>query len=148
AHFWIEAALALIAALFAIALRRQKRLFKPSGFIMLSVGLLLDMLMPHTQPIELWMRYWRAAALTLVLFGVIQLALETVLVTTRRRTAVASTIFVEVLNTALYSSIIARSRLETGCASPTMLGGSGKPVGARPGSSLAPTKTSKYRTRC
>ncbi len=83
AHFWIEAGLALIAALFAIALRRQKRLFKPSGFIMLSVGLLLDMLMPHTQPLELWMRYWRAAALTLVLFGVIQLAVETVLVTTR-----------------------------------------------------------------
>jgi membrane-bound metal-dependent hydrolase YbcI (DUF457 family) len=51
AHFWIEAALALIAALFAIALRRQKRLFKAPGFIMLSVGLLLDMLMPRAQPV-------------------------------------------------------------------------------------------------
>ena len=106
AHFWIEAGLALIAALFAIALRRQKRLFKSSGFIMLSVGLLLDMLMPHTQPtLELWMRYWRAAALTLVLLGAIRLAVETVLVTTRRRTALASTIFVELLNAALYVGV-------------------------------------------
>ena len=83
--------MALTAALFAIALRRQKRLFKPSGFIMLSVGLLLDMLMPHAQPLEPWMRYWRAAAVTLVLFGVIRLLVETVLVTTHRRVQLRST---------------------------------------------------------
>lgn len=105
AHVWIEAAVALIAALFAIALRRQKRLFQPSGFIMLSVGLLLDMLMPHAQPLEPWMRYWRAAAVTLVLFGIIQLAVETVLVTTHRRTVVLSTVFVELLNAALYGGV-------------------------------------------
>ena len=46
--------------------RRQKRLFKAPGFIMLSVGLLLDMLMPHRRPLEPWMHYWQAAALTLL----------------------------------------------------------------------------------
>src|SRR5271156_2606952 len=86
AHFWIEAGLALIAALFAIALRRQQRLFQPSGFIMLSVAFVLEVLKPHTQPRGLWRRAGRGAALSLVLFGVIQLALETVRVTTRRRT--------------------------------------------------------------
>jgi len=96
---------ALTAALFAIALRRQKRLFKPSGFIMLSVGLLLDMLMPHAQPLEPWMRYWRAAAVTLVLFGVIRLLVETVLVTTHRRRAELSTIFFDLLNAALYVGV-------------------------------------------
>src|SRR5215469_4355640 len=104
-HVWIEAAVALTAALFAIALRRQKRLFKPSGFILLSVGLLLDMLMPHAQPLEPWMLYWRAAAVTLVLFGVIQLLLETVQVTTHRRSAEFSTIFFELLNAVLYGGV-------------------------------------------
>ena len=105
AHFWIEAALALIAALFAIALRRQKRLFKAPGFILLSVGLLLDMLMPHTRPIEPWMHYWQAVALALVLVGIIRLATEAVLVVTHRRTAELSTIFVELLMAALYGSV-------------------------------------------
>src|SRR5215469_11053371 len=104
AHVWIEAAVALTAALFAIALRRQKRLFKPSGFIMLSVGLLLDMLMPHAQPLEPWMRYWRAVAMTLVLFGLIRLAVEAVLVTTHRRTTELSTIF-GLLNAVLYGGV-------------------------------------------
>jgi small-conductance mechanosensitive channel/CRP-like cAMP-binding protein len=104
-HFWIEAALALIAALFAIALRRQKRLFKPSGFIMLSFGLLLDMLMPHAPQLEPWMLYWRAAAVTLVLFGTIQLLVETVQVTTHRRSAQFSTIFFELLNAVLYGGV-------------------------------------------
>jgi hypothetical protein len=84
AHFWIEAALALIAALFAIALRHQKRLFKAPGCIMLSVGFLLDMLMPRAQPLEPWMHYWQAAALTLVLFGIIRLAVEAVLLAAHR----------------------------------------------------------------
>ena len=46
-HFWIEGSLALIAALIAIALRRQRRLFKAPGFIMLSVGLIIDMMSPQ-----------------------------------------------------------------------------------------------------
>jgi hypothetical protein len=69
-QFWIEGCLALIAALFAVALRRQKRLFKAPGFIMLSVGLAFDMLTPYARSVESWMHYWQAAALTLVLFGV------------------------------------------------------------------------------
>lgn len=105
AHFWIEAALALIAALFAIALRRQKRMFKAPGFIMLSVGFLLDMLMPRAQPLEPWMHYWQAAALTLVLFGIIRLAVEAVLLAAHRRTGELSTIFVELLIAALYGTV-------------------------------------------
>src|SRR5271168_2072818 len=75
-HFLIEGFLALIAALFAIALRRQQRLYKPPGFIMLAVGLIIDMMIPQAQEWRTWAHFGRAIALLLVTFGLIRLLVE------------------------------------------------------------------------
>jgi len=103
AHFLIEGALALTAALFAIALRRQTRLFKATGFIMLAVGLIIDMMIPQTAELRIWAHIGRAVALTLVVFGLIRLAVETFLIVRYRRKADPSTIVAEIVLTALYS---------------------------------------------
>lgn len=102
AHFLIEGALALIAALFAIALRRQTRLFKPIGFIMLALGLIIDMMIPQTAELRIWAHIGRAVALTLVVFGLIRLAVEAFLILRYRRKADPSTIVAEIILTALY----------------------------------------------
>ena len=94
--------LALTNALFAIALRRHKRMFKPQGFIMLSVGLILDLMTPRAEPAGSLTIYWRAAALILVLFGVIRLVVETCVVAARGRKADLSTMVAEVILAALY----------------------------------------------
>jgi len=104
AHFWIEGLLALIAALFAIALRRQRRLFKAPGFIMLSVGLIIDMMIPQTRAPEIWTHVGRAIALLLVAFGLIRLAVEAFLIVRRRRKADPSTIVSEIVLTGLYGT--------------------------------------------
>ena len=91
-HFWIEGSLALVAALFAIALRRQHRLFKAPGFIMLAVGLIIDMMIPQTQEWRNWAHVGRAVALLLVTFGLIRLAVEAFLIIRYRRKADPSTI--------------------------------------------------------
>ena len=64
-HFWIEGFVALIAALFAIALRRQRRLFKAPGFIMLALGLIIDMMIPRADEWRTWAHVGRAIALML-----------------------------------------------------------------------------------
>ncbi len=102
AHFWVEGLLALTNALFAIALRRQKRMFKPQGFIMLSIGLILDLMTPRAEPVRSLTVYWRAVALILVLFGVIRLVVETCVVAARGRKADLSTMVAEVILAALY----------------------------------------------
>jgi small-conductance mechanosensitive channel/CRP-like cAMP-binding protein len=101
-HFWIEGSLALIAALIAIALRRQRRLFKAPGFIMLSVGLIIDMMSPQAPRLQIWAHVSRALALLLVAFGLIRLAVEAFLILRRRRKADPSTIISEIVLTALY----------------------------------------------
>ncbi len=100
AHFLIEGLVALLAATIAIALRRQKRVFKPPGFIMLAVGLVLDLAVPRGLPTLTL--YWRAAALMLVLIGTIRLMVESVLVAVRGRKANLSTLVAEVILAALY----------------------------------------------
>ena len=79
-HFWMEGSLALIAALFAIALRRQQRLYKAPGFIMLAVGLIIDMMIPQAQEWRSWAHWGRAIALLLISFGAIRLLVETFLI--------------------------------------------------------------------
>ncbi len=101
-HFWIEGLLALAAALFAIALRRQRRLFKAPGFIMLSVGLIIDMMIPLTPSLKFWAHVGRSVALLLVAFGLIRLAVEAFLIIRHRRKADPSTIVPEIVLTALY----------------------------------------------
>ena len=102
AHFWIEGLLALIAALFAIALRRQRRLFKAPGFIMLAVGLIIDMMIPQAQELRSWAHVGRAIALLLVTFGLIRLVVEAFLIVRYRRKADPSTIVAEIVLTSLY----------------------------------------------
>lgn len=102
AHFWIEGLLALAAALFAIALRRQRRLFKAPGFIMLAVGLIIDMMIPQATALRSLTHVGRAIALLLVAFGLIRLAVEAFLILRYRRKADPSTIVAEIVLTALY----------------------------------------------
>jgi small-conductance mechanosensitive channel len=104
-HFWIEGSLALIAALFAIALRRQKRLYKAPGFIMLAVGLIIDMMIPQAQAWRSWAHFGRAIALLLVTFGIIRLIVETFLILRYRRKADPSTIVAEAVLTSAYTII-------------------------------------------
>ncbi len=105
-HFWIEGALALIAALFAIALRRQQRLYKAPGFIMLAVGLITDMMIPQAQAWRSWAHLGRAIALLLVTFGLIRLAVETFLILRYKRKADPSTLSAEIVLASLYGIII------------------------------------------
>src|SRR6202790_5292632 len=97
AHFWIEGFLALVAALSAIALRRQRRLFKAPGFIMLAVGLIIDMMIPRAPGLQSWTPLGRAMALLLVMFGLIRLTVETFLILRYRRKADPSTIAAEIV---------------------------------------------------
>jgi CRP-like cAMP-binding protein/small-conductance mechanosensitive channel len=101
-HFLIEGSLALIAALFAIALRRQRRLFKAPGFIMLAVGLIIDMMIPQAQEWRSWAHFGRAIALLLVTFGIIRLTVEAFLVLRYRRKADPSTIVAEIVLSSSY----------------------------------------------
>ena len=102
AHFWIEGSLALVAALFAIALRRQRRMFKAPGFIMLALGLIIDMMIPQARGYETWSHVGRAIALLLVAFGLIRLATEAFLIIRKRRRADPSTILSEIVMASLY----------------------------------------------
>ncbi len=104
-HFLIEGFLALAAALFAIALRRQRRLYKAPGFIMLAVGLIIDMVIPQAPGLGSWSHVGRAAALLLVAFGLIRLSVETVLILRYRRKADPSTIVAEIVLTSLYGIV-------------------------------------------
>lgn len=107
-HFWIEGSLALIAALFAIALRRQTRLFKAPGFIMLAVGFIIDMMIPPTEGLSRWVHLEhgaRAVALLLVIFGLIRLAVEAFLVLRYKRKADPSTIVAEIVLASLYGIV-------------------------------------------
>ena len=102
AHFWIEGTVALLAALFAIALRRQRRLFKAPGFIMLAVGLIIDMMIPQAPALQSWTHVGRAIALLLVAFGLTRLAVEAFLILRYRRKADPSTIVAEIVLMSLY----------------------------------------------
>jgi small-conductance mechanosensitive channel/CRP-like cAMP-binding protein len=104
-HFWMEGSLALIAALFAIALRRQQRLYKAPGFIMLAVGLIIDMMIPQAQEWRSWAHWGRAIALLLISFGVIRLVVETFLILRYKRKADPSTIVAEIVLTSSYGII-------------------------------------------
>ncbi|HYB89529.1 MAG TPA: mechanosensitive ion channel family protein [Candidatus Binataceae bacterium] len=105
AHSLIEGLLALIAALFAIALRRQTRIFKAPGFIMLSIGLIIDMTLPHAMALPLWTTAWRGVALTVALFGVTRLAIEGSVVAVRGRKAELPTFVADFALLAIYAVI-------------------------------------------
>jgi CRP-like cAMP-binding protein len=102
----LEGLLALAAALSAVAFRRRTRMFTPSGFIMLAVGLMLNLLTPHGVSTAAWSPYMRVAALTLSCCGIIRLLLESFEVWMRRRHMHVSTIATEFILTLSYAAIL------------------------------------------
>lgn len=102
----MEGILALAAVLAAIAFRRRRRMFTPAGFIMLAIGLTLDLMAPHGASSPDWAPYLRAAAIILLWFGVIRLGVECVEYMNRRRRIHVSTIATELILTVLYASVV------------------------------------------
>jgi hypothetical protein len=102
----IEGMLALTAALSAVAFRRRTRMFTPAGFIMLALGLMLDLLAPYGMRAPEWTRYLRALAVVLLWFGIIRLGVESVEAWIQRRRAHVSTIATELILTALYAAVV------------------------------------------
>ena len=102
----IEGMLALAAALSAIAFRRRTRMFTPAGFIMLALGLTLDLMVPHGPRSPEWARYLRAAAIVLLWFGVVRLGVESIEFLIRRRRVHVSTLATELALTVLYAAIV------------------------------------------
>ncbi|MGH7838582.1 MAG: cyclic nucleotide-binding domain-containing protein, partial [Candidatus Binataceae bacterium] len=102
----LEGLLALAAALSAVAFRRRTRMYTPSGFIMLAVGLMLNLLTPHGAHATPWSPYVRVAAITLTCCGVVRLILESVEVWMRRRHMHVSTIATELILTLSYAAIL------------------------------------------
>jgi CRP-like cAMP-binding protein len=101
----IEGMLALGAALAAVAFRRGTRFLTPSGFIMLALGLMLELMMPRKQPND-WVLYTRAAAIALIWCGFIRLVVESLEALMRRNRVHISTIATEFTLTLLYGSTI------------------------------------------
>jgi small-conductance mechanosensitive channel len=102
----IEGMLALAAALSAVAFRRRTRMFTPAGFIMLALGLMLDLMAPHGIRAPEWTKYLRALAVVLLWFGIIRLGVESVEAWIQRRRAHVSTIATELILTALYAAVV------------------------------------------
>src|SRR5271168_2358517 len=102
----LEGLLALAAALSAVAFRRRTRMFTPSGFIMLAVGLMLNLMTPHGVHATAWSPYLRVAAITLICCSVIRLILESVEVWMRRRHMHVSTIATEFILTLAYGATL------------------------------------------
>ncbi len=102
----LQGALALAAALSAIAFRRGTRILTPPGFIMLALGLMLELMAPRGKVAMDWALYLRAAAITLMWCGVIRLAVESVEGWIRRRRVHISTIATEFTLTLLYGGTL------------------------------------------
>jgi small-conductance mechanosensitive channel/CRP-like cAMP-binding protein len=102
----LEGMLALAAALSAVAFRRRTRMFTPAGFIMLALGLTLNLMVPRGPGSPDWVLYLRAAAIVLLWFGVIRLGVESIEFVIRRRREHVSTIATELILTLLYAATI------------------------------------------
>jgi small-conductance mechanosensitive channel len=81
-------------------------MFTPSGFIMLAIGLMLNLMTPHGAHTTAWSPYMRVAAITLTCCGVIRLILESVEVWMRRRHMHVSTIATEFILTLAYATTV------------------------------------------
>lgn len=99
----LEGALALAAALSAFAFRRRTRMFTPAGFVMLALGLMIDLMAPHGKGAAQWAQYVRGLGVVLLWFGVIRLGVESVESWIARRRVLVSTIATELTLTALYA---------------------------------------------
>jgi CRP-like cAMP-binding protein len=102
----VQGTLALAAALAAIAFRRGTRILTPPGFIMLALGLMLELIAPRGAHAMDWALYLRAAAITLMWSGLIRLAVESVEGWIRRHRVHISTIATELTLTLLYGATL------------------------------------------
>lgn len=100
----LQGTLALAAALAAIAFRRRTRILSPPGFIILAVGLTAEMVLPRGATAPIWTPYGRAAAITLILCGIIRLGVESIESWMRRRRVHISTQATELAVTLLYAA--------------------------------------------
>jgi small-conductance mechanosensitive channel/CRP-like cAMP-binding protein len=100
----LEGTLALAAALAAVAFRRRTRIFSPAPFIMLALGLALELIIPRAENSPPWIPYARAAAIALMWCAVIRLAVEGIEGWIRRRQVHISTIATELTVTLLYAA--------------------------------------------
>jgi small-conductance mechanosensitive channel/CRP-like cAMP-binding protein len=101
-----EGILAMAAALAAVAFRRRTRWFTPAGFIMLALGLILDLMSPHGAEVPLWAPYTRALGIALIWCAVIRLAVESIENWLRHHEIRVSTIVSELTLTALYATVV------------------------------------------
>jgi CRP-like cAMP-binding protein len=102
----LQGALALAAMLSAIAFRRRTRMFTPAGFIMVALGLMLELMTPrgaYTAAVPQWAPYLRAGAIALFGCGIVRLGVEAVGVWSRRQRVQVSTFANEVSLTLLYA---------------------------------------------
>jgi len=103
----LEGILALAAALAAVAFRRRTRWFTPAGFIMLALGLILDLMTPHGPGAPVWAPYPRALGLVLLWCALIRLVMESVENWLRRSQIRVSTITTGLILTGLYATVVA-----------------------------------------
>lgn len=95
--------MALAATLAAVAFRRRTRMYTPVGFIMVALGLMAELMMPHEAQAPQWAPYVRAGAIALFGCGVIRLAVETLTVWSRRHHIHISTFTNDTILTLLYA---------------------------------------------
>jgi CRP-like cAMP-binding protein len=102
----LQGLLAMGAALSAIAFRRGTRILTPPGFIMLALGLTLELMTPRGAHAQYWAVYVRAGATVLMWCGLIRLAVESVEAWIRRHRVHISTIATEFIVTLLYAGTL------------------------------------------
>lgn len=103
----IEGVFALVAALSAVAFRRRTRWFTPAGFIMLALGLILELMTPLGAPAPVWAPYSRALGIALIWCALIRLVMESVENWLRRNQIQLSAITTELTLTCAYASVVA-----------------------------------------
>jgi len=100
-----QGVVALSAALAAVAFRRGTRGLTPVGFLMLSLGMTLELMIPREGGAD-WALYTRASAIALMLCGIIRLAVEGVEVLIRRHRVHISTVATEFSLTLMYGGTL------------------------------------------
>ncbi len=100
-----QGVVALAAALAAVAFRRGTRGLTPVGFIMLSMGMMLELMIPRQGGAD-WSLYIRASAIALMLCGMIRLVVEGVEALIRRHRVHISTVATEFFLTLMYGGTL------------------------------------------
>jgi small-conductance mechanosensitive channel/CRP-like cAMP-binding protein len=102
----LQGLLAVGAALCAVAFRRGTRILTPAGFIMLALGMMLELMTPRPSAEFPWAIYVRATAIALMWCGLIRLAVESVEAWIRRHRVHISTFATESAVTVLYGATL------------------------------------------